>query len=123
MIHEFLQRHAAWLKERIAWRLWTHDYARRRWLTMNSLRRARNAMDAGRCAHCFGTLDDPTFKTCTTCRRRRGNTQRAAQARRNAVGICARCPRNLDRDGVICTVCLAKQTTRLGKRRATQRRG
>ena len=62
MIHEFLQRHAAWLKERIAWRLWTHDYARRRWLTMNSLRRARNAMDAGRCAHCFGTLDDPNVQ-------------------------------------------------------------
>ena len=106
-----------------AWRFGSTDFARRRFLTMASLRRAREASADGRCAHCHGTLDDPTFKTCTTCRRRRGNTQRAAQERRNALGMCARCPRKLDRDGVICTVCLAKQTTRLGKRRANQQGG
>ena len=86
MIHEFLQRH-------VAWRFGSTDYARRRFLVMATMRRHREASADGRCAHCHGTLDDPAFMTCTTCRRRRGNTQRAAQARRNAVGICARCPR------------------------------
>ena len=58
MIHEFLQR-------QVAWRFGSTDFARRRFLTMASLRRAREASADGRCAHCHRTLDDPTFKTCT----------------------------------------------------------
>ena len=101
----------------VAWRFVGFNEARRRFMLFETMRRRREAIAAGRCATCHGDVDDPAFKTCTPCRRRRANAQRAAAKRRNDVGICTRCPAMLDRDGVLCSKCTGKLRKRTRDRR------
>lgn len=101
-----------WWRSHVAWRLVGFNEARRRFMLFEAMRRRREAMAQGRCGTCHGEVDNPAFLTCTQCRRRRANAQRAAAQRRNAIGLCARCPGPLDRDGVLCSVCVSKQRKR-----------
>ena len=105
-------------RSHVAWRFVGFNEARRRFMLFEAMRRRREAIADGRCGTCHGEVDDPRFLTCTPCRRRRSNTQRAAAKKRNDVGICARCPGKLDRDGVLCSTCVVKQRKRTRDGRA-----
>ena len=105
------------LRTHVAWRLVTTDKARRMWLTINTMRRINDAKAAGICTACRGNLDDVRFKTCTPCRAIKSAQARASSRRRVALGWCSRCPKPLDREGVLCRSCVDKQRTRTNKER------
>ena len=104
-------------RRHVEWRLVSFDEARRRFMLFEAMRRRNEAIARGDCATCHGPLDNPAFKTCTPCRRRRSASQRAASQRRNELGLCGRCPNRLDRDGVLCSKCVVKQRRLSANRR------
>ena len=106
---------SAW-KRHVAWRLWSTDYGRRRHLAMDRARRNMEALADRRCVHCHEPNPELSYKTCPTCRKRRRTSQLNAQAKRNLIGLCARCPRPLDREGVLCVRCVERQAKRNHKR-------
>ena len=106
-----------WWTRHVSWRLVATDRARRMWLATGVMRRTHDAIAQGICTKCRGPRDDLRFKTCTPCRKLRAANARASTKRRVDLGWCSRCPRRLDREGVICTTCVDKQRTRTNKER------
>ena len=102
-------------RDHVAWRLWSTDFARRRHLSIDRKRRNIEAFADARCVHCHEPNPQPAYKTCPTCRSRRRAAQMVAQEKRNAMGLCARCPGSLDRQGVLCSGCVKKQAKRGAK--------
>lgn len=115
----------AWLGRHVAWRYRSTDKARRIFLGFDVMKRRAEAIAEGLCSACHGPREDPDFRQCRRCRRLKAKQAKDRMAAKNAIGLCGRCPNDLDRDGTLCCACVDKivQRKRRGQAETNQPEG